>query len=58
MTVNPVCTQNRKKNISHIARSSVLKFIHMVKLVKKNFSEKKKTSEKNLNTHDIYKSGF
>lgn len=31
----------KKKNISHIARSSVLKFIHMVKLVKKNFSEKK-----------------
>lgn len=28
-----------------MARSSVLKFIHMVKLVKKNFSEKK-TSEK------------
>lgn len=39
-------SKQKKKNISHIARSSVLKFIHMVKLVKKNFSEKKKLLKK------------
>lgn len=50
MTVNPVCIQNWKKNISHIAKFSVLKYIHMVKHVKKKklFWKKKHFEKKNI----------